>query len=149
MNYSKLPYRLLIYNDKISEFMFFQYIFARKLYLLKKLDMDFEAIERFKYFLKEITTVLSGKSKYFSIQFDENEETNQIFFNIFCNIWVYQVSNGLAQIYRNNLLQTNNSKITALTNNIFYLKNLAKFHLEKMGALVFELDNSFFKVNSY
>lgn len=147
MNYSKLPYRLLIFNDKISEFMFLQYIFARKLYLLKKLDMDFEAIERFKYFLKEITCVLANKSTYFSVKFEEEEEEkNLILYNIFRNIWVYQISNGLAQIYRTNLLQTNNAKIIALTNNISYLKNLAKFHLEKLGNLVFELESNFFNV---
>lgn len=146
MNYSKLPYRVFIYNDKISEFMFLQYVLARKLYLLKKLEMDFEAIERFKYFAKEINFLMREKSKYFSVQMDENEEVNMKYYEIFCSIWMYQISNGLAQIYKNNLLQTNPSKITSLTNNISYLKNLSKFHLQKMGSLIFGLDSNFFKV---
>jgi len=146
MNYSKLPYRAMIYNNKISEFMFLQYVFARKIYLLKKLDMDFEAIERFKFFIKEIKRLFQGKIQGFTIQLDDNEEHNMIFFEIFCNIWIYQFSNGLAQIYKNNLIQANSTKITALTNNISYLKNLAKFHLQKIGLLAFELDNDFFHV---
>ena len=146
MNYSKLPYRMLIYNNKISEFTFLQYVFARKIYLLKKLDMDFEAIERFKFFIKETKRVLEGKGKFFSIQLDDNEENNLRCFDIFCNVWAYQISNGLAQIYKNNLIQANAAKITALTNNISYLKNLAKFHLQKIGLLAFNLGEDFFHV---
>ncbi len=149
MNYSKFAYRSLIFNNKISEFTFLQYVFARKLYLLKKLDLDFEAIERFKFFIKEIKCLMDGKNKGFSIQFEENPEINQILYEIFCNIWVYQISNGLAQIYKNNLLQANSSKIIALTNNISYLKNLAKFHLQKLGKCVFKLESDFFNVFSF
>ena len=132
--------------------MFLQYIFARKVYLLKKLDMDYEAIERFKFFIKEINRVMSGKSKNFLIQLDENEEINQLLYEVFTNIWIYQVSNGLAQIYKNNLFQANTAKITALTNNITYLKNLSKFHLKKIVKLIFDLEPDFFNVyfiNSY
>ena len=141
LNFTSKDYRELIYKQSISKFLFMQYLFARKFYLLKKMGKSFEATNQLFYFLREINSILEENRIIINVDINDEE------FILFKHIYIFQIINGFIEIFtpRDNEIG-NNQKIESLKLNISILRDLSTFHLKKIGFMLFPLNSNIYEV---
>ena len=110
------------------------------------MDMDIEALERLKFFFKEVNIVFSQRQKFFSMHSsNETDDQNEIF-DCFMHIWFYQAANGFCQVFNPSTQTISNNRSALIYLNIGFLKNMAKIHLQQLGKIFFKLSKDFFQV---